>query len=70
MEMICINNSNFENRLTIGKSYKIIGGTFPNLVLLYDDNNDLRVYPELYFTSIKEYRKLKLKNINESSLYK
>ena len=38
MEMICINNSNFENRLTIGKSYKIIGGTFPNLVLLYDDN--------------------------------
>ncbi len=70
MEMICINNSNFENRLTIGKSYKIIGGTFPNLVLLYDDNNDLRNYPERYFTSIKEYRKLKLKNINESSLYK
>ncbi len=69
MEMICINNSNFENRLTIGKSYKIIGGTFPNLVLLYDDNNDLRNYPERYFTSIKEYRKLKLKNINESSLY-
>ncbi len=70
MEMICINNSNFENRLTIGKSYKIIGGTFPNLVLLYDDNNDLRNYPERYFTSIKEYRKLKLKNINENSLYK
>ena len=69
MEMICINNSNFENRLTIGKSYKIIGGTFPNLVLLHDDNNDLRNYPERYFTSIKEYRKLKLKNINESSLY-
>ena len=69
MEMICINNSNFENRLTIGKSYKIIGGRFPNLVLLYDDNNDLRNYPERYFTSIKEYRKLKLKNINESSLY-
>ena len=70
MEMICINNYIRDKVLTIGKSYKIIGGTFPNLVLLHDDNNDLRVYPELYFTSIKEYRKLKLKNINESSLYK
>ena len=69
MEMICINNSNFENRITIGKLYKIIGGKFPNRVLLYDDNNALRNYPERYFTSIKEYRKLKLKNINESSLY-
>ena len=69
MEMICINNCNFENRITIGKLYNIIGGAFPNLVLLYDDNNDLRNYPKDCFTSIKEYRKLKLKNINESSLY-
>ena len=69
MEMICINNCNFENRITIGKLYNIIGGTHPHLVLLYDDNNDLYNYPERYFTSIKEYRKLKLKNINESSLY-
>ncbi len=70
MEMICINNYIRHKVLTIGKLYNIIGGTLPNLVLLHDDNNDLRVYPELYFTSIKEYRKLKLKNINESSLYK
>ena len=69
MEMICINNYIRDKVLTIGKSYRIVGGTYPHLVLLYDDNNDLRSYPELYFTSIKEYRKLKLKNINESSLY-
>ena len=69
MEMICINNCNFENRITIGKLYNIIGGTYPHLVLLYDDNNVLYSYPKDFFTSIKEYRKLKLKNINESSLY-
>lgn len=70
MEMICINNYIRDKVLTIGKSYRILGGTYPHLVLLYDDNNDLRNYPKDCFASIKEYRKLKLKNINESSLYK
>ena len=70
MKVVCINNNNrYIDILTFGKIYKVLYLN-PSYILIKNDDDKLCTIPRKLFISIKEYRKLKLKNINESNLYK
>jgi hypothetical protein len=73
-KVVCINNgvtndsSSAENRLTIGKIYDVdeYDNGYKYCRVLSDDTGLIsRLYRERFIT-LKEYRKLKLKKINEN----
>lgn len=72
-KVICINNHNFENQLTIGKTYRVRNcfSDFADFELLsnsycitiFCDYGPLMAMDSDRFLSIKQYRKLKLEKI-------
>jgi hypothetical protein len=79
MKIICINNKNYEEELTIYKTYEfndklfnVNDNNFWRYIILINDKGSMNFYPKILFKSLDEYRNDKINKLlgNESSLYK
>jgi len=72
-QVVCIKTGTGD-KLTIGKVYTVVYTkkyTYTNRIAytIYDDDKLLDMYYSWRFISIQEYRKLKLKKLNETISY-
>lgn len=64
MKLICVRNLGFEEELTCGRTYDIIGCT-PNKIAVYiiNDEYEHSIYPRRYFVNKEEWRDIKLNEL-------
>jgi hypothetical protein len=79
MKVVCINNTNYTNHLTIDKTYEVINiidnnislyliindTAYEYLYLIINDNGYEYLYPEYLFKSLSEYRIEKINKLLE-----
>lgn len=69
MKIICINNKNHENNLTINKIYELDDkfflddNNFWRYIKLTNDVGDANYYPKILFKPLNEYRNEQIDNI-------
>lgn len=61
--MVCINNKDLENELSIGKKYSIIGGTYLGLIFIKNDKGNYKNYSLARFATNEQIRDKKLNQI-------
>ena len=65
VKVVCIDSNN-QQSLTYGKSYSLISNNLTNMSLIIDNSNIEFWYYSNRFISLKEYRRMKLIEINSN----